>query len=303
MNALMHIPTLRRNGPAPVLWFLVIVCAVTWGIEFALIRSGIRFDTGQPLYTPTLWLLVTMWVPGLTALAVTAVFEGGGIRGVASALSLRPGPAGPYFLTLLAVPVIFAVIYALAWAAGFTTPDPTLTALTRASGDPEAVTLTTLFTVMLPASMVMGPAIQFIFALGEELGWRGFLLTRLLVLGKVRAYLLLGLIWGLWHAPLIMVGLNYPGHPIAGLFMMCAAAAACGLFINEMFLHSGSVLLAACVHAAVNAQAQGIWMWLFPTIDPLLGGAFGLTGVVVWLTAGALCASAIKRNRALRDPA
>jgi membrane protease YdiL (CAAX protease family) len=298
----MSTQTTNRIKAGPILWFLLIVFAATWSVEYSLIKSGIRFDTEHSMYTPTLWLLATMWIPGLAALLVTGFTEGAAPRRLAAALSLRPGQAGPYFLCALLIPMVFAVIYAISWGAGFATPDWTLHALTQASDDPQSVNATSLFTVMLPASMLLGPAIQFVFALGEELGWRGFLLPRLMMLGKLRAYLILGLAWGLWHAPLILVGFNYPGHPIAGIAMMCMVTTAFGLFINEMFLHYRSVLLAAFIHAAVNAQAQGIWMWLFQDTDPLLGGGFGLTGAVVWLAVGAFCFRTLSRSRNGRPP-
>jgi hypothetical protein len=39
-------------------------------------------------------------------------------------------------------------------------------------------------------------------------------------LGKWKAYLIVGVIWGLWHAPLIAIGFNYPGMPVLGILMM-----------------------------------------------------------------------------------
>src|SRR5699024_10007583 len=62
--------------------------------------------------------------------------------------------------------------------------------------------------------------INAIFAFGEEIGWRGFLLREFQVLGFWKASLIIGLIWGLWHAPLIFAGHNYPSTPIFGILMM-----------------------------------------------------------------------------------
>src|SRR5205085_48045 len=55
-------------------------------------------------------------------------------------------------------------------------------------------------------------AIYVPFTLGEEYGWRGYLLPRLLPLGEVRASALVGLLWAVWHLPLLLAGLNYPGR-------------------------------------------------------------------------------------------
>ncbi len=55
-----------------------------------------------------------------------------------------------------------------------------------------------------------------LFALGEEIGWRGYLLPKLSGLGPVRAALLAGLLHGLWHLPIILLTPFYRGRGIAG---------------------------------------------------------------------------------------
>ena len=69
-------------------------------------------------------------------------------------------------------------------------------------------------------SSVAAPLINTLLALGEELGWRGLLLPELLPLGQRRAILLSGVIWGFWHAPVILQGHNYPSQPVLGVFLM-----------------------------------------------------------------------------------
>jgi hypothetical protein len=69
-------------------------------------------------------------------------------------------------------------------------------------------------------SLLAGPTAQAVFGLGEELGWRGFLPGELAPLGFWGASGLTGLVWGVWHAPVILFGPYYPGHPVAGVGMM-----------------------------------------------------------------------------------
>ena len=71
--------------------------------------------------------------------------------------------------------------------------------------------------IQIAISFTLGPLINTLFALGEELGWRGFLLPSLLPLGQWRAILMSGLIWGVWHAPAILQGHNYPSQPVLGV--------------------------------------------------------------------------------------
>ena len=135
-------------------------------------------------------------------------------------------------------------------------------------------------------SLIVGPTINGFFGFGEELGWRGYLLPKLMPLGKARATLIGGVIWGLWHAPLILIGFNYPGYPLLGVIWMCGLTTALSLYINEMTLRNRSSVLAGWIHGAFNGQAYGIWRILFPDVNPLLGGLTGLVGIAVWTALG-----------------
>ncbi|BDQ33227.1 CPBP family intramembrane glutamic endopeptidase [Pseudodesulfovibrio portus] len=257
--------------------FILLTLGVTWAMEFALISGGMRFDDMSELNTPALWLLAVMMVPGTVAVLTARFIEGVPFSEMRDNLGLRFGTSvGPYFLAVLLIPLVFAVIYGLTWAMGLSGFDPTAGEL-----DEDF-----LLQVALPLSMVLGPLINLIFGIGEEVGWRGFLLPRLLPMGKANAYLVLGVIWGLWHAPLVWAGFNYPGYPMNGIAMMCVLSVAFGFFLNEMTLHYQSSILAGFIHGAFNAQGFGVWLWIFPDVHPILGGPFGLVGAACWLVLG-----------------
>ncbi|QJB58269.1 CPBP family intramembrane glutamic endopeptidase [Pseudodesulfovibrio sp. zrk46] len=268
----------------------------TFTIQLWLISQGIRFDTDVVRYTPLGWLFLTMWMPALAALFSAKWIEGRSWSETKESLSLRMGSFGPYLLTFFLAPAAFAAIYGLTWAFGLSTPDWNMTALTQATGS-EPITKDEVLQLMLPLSVFIGPLMHFPFALGEEIGWRGFLLPRLMPMGKPAAYIIVGILWGLWHAPVIWVGFNYPDNPVAGIAMMCLLTTAFGLFLNEMTLHYQSTYLAAFIHGAVNAQGFGIWMWLFPSTDPILGGGTGFSAVMIWVVLGALAGTVLARLR------
>ena len=266
--------------------YLAITFVLTYAIEGALILSGFRVTDLPPVYGQ-LVIAAVMWVPALaTVLTVTLITREG-----FQITSLRFGSWRPYLETALVIPAIFTVIYGLTWLFGLAGPDWQLIrfrALMESAGadtsemPPPALFLPILFL----ATLTVTPFINGIFGFGEELGWRGYLLPKLMPLGKARAYLLVGLIWGLWHAPVVLVGFNYPGYPILGVLWMSAMTTALGIYINEMTLRYRSSILAGWIHGVFNSQGYGIWRVLFPDANPLLGGLTGIIGIVVLLIVG-----------------
>ena len=105
-------------------------------------------------------------------------------------------------------------------------------------------------------NVFVGAFINLIPALGEELGWRGWLLPKLMPLGTVPALVLSGVIWELWHSPLILLGYNYPAAQTwLGLTMMIGMCIIVGAVFGWLRLHSESVWPAALAHGAFNAAA------------------------------------------------
>jgi uncharacterized protein len=107
-----------------------------------------------------------------------------------------------------------------------------------------------------------------LFTFGEEYGWRGYLLPRLLPLGEIRASVLLGVIWGLWHLPLIIAGLNYPGvNVLLAIIIFTFVTVALSFTYTWFYVaSSGSVLVAAVFHASTNQFSDTFW------VPPLLSG-------------------------------
>jgi membrane protease YdiL (CAAX protease family) len=104
--------------------------------------------------------------------------------------------------------------------------------------------------------VTLGAAIATIPAFGEELGWRGYLFPRLLRLGPVSAIVISGVVWGAWHAPLLLLGYNYPGAtPLQSVAAMCAMCTVTGALLGWVRLRSASVWPAAVGHGTINAAA------------------------------------------------
>lgn len=131
-------------------------------------------------------------------------------------------------------------------------------------------------------SLVLGPLLGLLIAFGEEYGWRGYLQGELVKMGKVRGILLLGVIWGLWHAPVIMMGHNYPGYPFWGVGLMTLYTVALAFVIGYAVLKSGSVWLAAFLHALNNQAASFLMTMIYMPDDPVFSFGVGLYGLAVW---------------------
>jgi membrane protease YdiL (CAAX protease family) len=131
-------------------------------------------------------------------------------------------------------------------------------------------------------TIILGPVIGLLIAFGEEYGWRGYLQSELVKLGKIRGILLLGVIWGLWHAPVIAMGHNYPGYPILGPILMIAYTTGLAFVFGYAVLKSGSVWLAAFLHALNNQVASFFMASVYRPDDPVFSFGVGLYSLPVF---------------------
>ena len=101
--------------------------------------------------------------------------------------------------------------------------------------------------------LLAGLTINGLFAFGEEYGWRGVLADELRPLGTWRSNLLTGVLWGLWHAPaIILLGHNYGTEWGWGIPVMVAWAIPLSFLLSWVRLRAGSVLASAFLHGAYN---------------------------------------------------
>ncbi len=103
-------------------------------------------------------------------------------------------------------------------------------------------------------ALIAGYTVNAVAGFGEEAGWRGLLLRELAPLGFWRSTALIGVIWGLWHAPLILQGHNYPNYPVLGVAMMTVFTLLLSPIITYVRLRARSVIAAAIFHGTVNAS-------------------------------------------------
>ena len=128
------------------------------------------------------------------------------------------------------------------------------------------------------AGAAAGMSINAVAAFGEELGWRGFLHQDLAAMSFWHKSGLIGIAWGLWHAPLILRGHNYPQHPEWGVLMMVAFCVGLSPLFEFVRQRSGALLAPVWMHGVLNATGGTL---VFVSGSDLLRGPAGLAGILV----------------------
>jgi membrane protease YdiL (CAAX protease family) len=136
------------------------------------------------------------------------------------------------------------------------------------------------FWLALLQGLIAGITVNAVAGFGEELGWRGLLLRELEGVGFWKSSLVIGAIWGFWHAPLIVQGHNYPEHPWAGVFMMTVLTVLLAPLFGYVTLRAKSVIAASVFHGTFNAVA-GLPLIVVKGGSDLTTGVSGLAGLVV----------------------
>jgi membrane protease YdiL (CAAX protease family) len=208
----------------------------------------------------------------------------------------------PYYLAAFTLPLLAIIlggaIYYLLFPGQF---DPSM-AFAREAGK---ITATDNLGSVMGRKALEGFVIVLSGALllfiGEEFGWRAYLLPKLMPLGPRKAALLTGVIWGIYHWPMIFMGFGYGqdywGAPVAGALLFVLIILSPGIIYSWMTLRSGSVWPACIAHAENNAFYSLMILFLIRKPDVLIGpsnnGIVGCLGYVllalpIFLIPGAL---------------
>jgi membrane protease YdiL (CAAX protease family) len=264
-------------------WFYYYFLALT--LIYALAALGVWLAPDQPTIKLAASLVpVALSFLGLLLLVVLRITAG---REAMARVGLAGGNWRYWLGFGLAIVAWFFVQAALNAITGL--GGSQLTPLPAAPG----LNPTAMLIVIAVQTVLLGPILGLVITFGEEYGWRGYLQSELFKLGRVRGVLLLGVIWGAWHWPLILMGYNYPGHPLLGLALMTLYTVGLGIVLSYAVLKSGSVLLASYLHALANQVAAFIMVVGFKPFDTAYSFFIGIYGIATLAVAAFLI---------LRDP-
>jgi membrane protease YdiL (CAAX protease family) len=253
-----------RRGLAIYFAFLVPLSAA---FEMLMIRDSLS------------WFWALMWTPVAASVVARLILR----EGFAD-VSFRIGGCRGWKAVMLALsfPIIFGLIsYGIAWVTGLVhfspQPIPMAARFVGANSSPVLV-----FLVNLAVAATVVTILSVRTAAGEEIGWRGYMLTRLIDAGVPKPVLASGIIWGVWHVPLILGGVYLAGAPptLSALLWMVTATSF-GFVFARLRLETGSVWPAIALHASWNSIIQ-------VAFDPASTGAaaavwVGESGILVAL--------------------
>ena len=251
----------NRDGQRIVI-YLLMVFILTYIYEYFFVVRPIMSDTGNNIANMSLWVAIAMFFPAL-CVVITRLVTGEGFGNSKISFNLKNGRYR-YYLLAWFLPGILTVIGILIYFAVFRddySSDMKFMIDTYAgqgiSGiTPEAARMSAISQAF--TAFLIGPILNCLTCFGEEWGWRGYLLHKLK--GKLRPLplmVLTGVIWGLWHLPLTIMGHNYgrdySGYPYLGIFAMIVFCFSIGTFFSYVTLKTDSCIPAVIGHGAVNS--------------------------------------------------
>ena len=278
--------------------YSLLFIALTFFINWLLIGLFLALGEGWNSTATPLVLVAYMFVPMLVAILVQKLVKHEGvIKPLQVSFKLNR-----WFLLAWLLPPLLAIsalgVSLLLPGVQYTSNMAGLLDIFGQNLSPEQVTQIqaqlealpiSYFWIVLIQGLIAGITVNAVAAFGEELGWRGFLLREFRHLGFWRASLLIGFVWGVWHAPVIMQGHNYPQHPLAGVGMMIIWC----MLLTPIFVYvrvkAKSVIAAAIMHGTLNGTA-GLALMMVRGGNDLTVGLTGVAGFVVLLLVNILIA-------------
>lgn len=245
-------------------WFFIgFAFGIAWTVDLVIYLTGGLSDLGVGSLAWIL-LVVSMAAPSLAHI-LTRLVTGEGWRD----LYLRPRFREGWRLWAVAwvgTPVLILIGTGLFFAlfpqyldSDLSSVQALLNQSAQSTGSPLPIGPATFVLIQIVQAILLAPVVNGVATFGEEFGWRAYLLPRLLPLGGRKAVFLLGIVWGVWHWPVIAMGYNYgsgyPGAPWTGMLAMAWFTIIASVFLAWLTLRAGSVWPAVIAHASLNGLA------------------------------------------------
>lgn len=172
-----------------------------------------------------------------------------------------------YIFFALWVPALLSILGGLLFFIAFPNAfDPDFQVIKEQMGDvalsqmeAQGITIPIYLAFTTIQAITIAPFLNMIFALGEEIGWRGVLYPYLKnKFGVTKGRIIGGAIWGAWHWPVMLLagyeyGKEYIGEPILGPIVFCVATVLMGVLLDYVYEKTDTIWAPALMHGAINA--------------------------------------------------
>ncbi len=294
----------KKEAVKGILVYLAVTFILTYGVEIFVIMPMAGSININLAYAAQMMIAGVMFIPATGALITRFIMKEKLTKETMMlSMNLR-GNLKYYGIAWfgVALMIIFGtVLYFLVFPNHFDKDMGYMRAVLEAGGQSADILQARQFMyVQIAVGILASPFLNFVNCFGEEWGWRGYLLPKLQkCFPVVPALLINGLIWGLWHAPLTVIGHNYGtgywGYPVTGILAMCLFCVVLGIIFSYVTIKTGSCFPAVLAHGTLNGfSAVGIYftsledpynVFLGPAPTGLVGGAgfILLSGVLLFL--------------------
>lgn len=239
--------------------FIFLSFGLTWMIWFLLWLLDIQL--GEPI--SQVGTVVAMWMPALAYFILRKI--GADYYPLKAGFRAAFKKNWKYYLLAIWLPAFLTMLgvglYFLIFRSQFSLEFASVADMLQAVGaETQGIPLDLVAILQVIAAVTYGPIINSFFALGEEIGWRGYLYPAFReTFSSLHSHLLTALIWSLWHLPLNLQGYNfgstYWGVPWLGLVAMFVFCFSISVLLSFMMEKTGSLWAPALLHGAVNASA------------------------------------------------
>ena len=300
----------KKQDAKRVLLYLLITFGLTWGYCFVILYPIANGESlsGIPSMAAQLTTAACMFFPAIGVLLTRLITK----EGFQNAWP-KPNLKGNIKTYLLAwfVPGILtflgAGLYFLIFPDNLDLKFSYFIATLESTGAPLEtlpIPIGLLMLVQCVQAIFLAPILNFVTCFGEEWGWRGYLLPKMKnLLPTVPMLIITGIIWGLWHAPLTIIGHNYGlgywGFPFTGIAMMCVFCTVLGVFMSYVTLKTKSCIPAIVAHGAINGIAAIGMYFTFDGGNPFIGPVpTGIIGLMPFILVAAVMLIHLKKTEA-----
>lgn len=241
--------TIPRKG---VWLFMLIAFGWSWGLAGGAHLTGVEYGAAIAI--------IYMMGPALAALTCALIYDR---HRFFTALGLSSNPFNKWLLIAFLAPIFIVLLSHLItqFAGGrsmLSLGDAYNVEFNKAGIDPETLPISVeqLAWIQLASAPFVAAIVNTVLMmLTEEVGWRGWLWDRLIHMPFWHHALLVGVIWGVWHAPIVALGHNYPEMPFWGPLIFTAWVILITPIIAFVRQAGGSMVHAAMFHGVLNGIA------------------------------------------------